>query len=668
MPSNLSHISVALVGNPNSGKSTLFNSMTGLHQKTGNYAGVTVDKHYGSYKHKNQEFKVTDLPGTYSLYPKSLDEEVACRALLSVDEKIDVVVIVADASNLKRHLLLATQLIDLKISCVLALNMIDEAAKNNTVIYYEELEKLIDIPVIPINSRSKDGIQELKEAITRAKISDTVFYNFEKQKQLFPQIDSYQTLIQLALDKKKEQPHAIKEFELNDNLHRFSKINYMVAKCIKQPEKLNKNLTQKLDTFFTHKVFGFAFFFLVLFVIFQFIFYVAEYPMTWIEEGFAYLMNTVAVSLPKGQLSDLLVNGVLAGISGIVVFVPQIALLFFFIAILEDTGYMARASFILDKVMRKFGLNGKSVIPMISSVACAVPSIMSTRTITNWKDRMITILVTPLISCSARLPVYTLLISMMFARDKSTGILNYQGLVLMGIYLLGFGAALFAALILKKVLKTTEKSYFIMELPVYRKPQWQTVAMLVFDKVKVFLFDAGKIILAISIVLWFLTSHSPGDAFEKLESNAVAINLSEADLNAQKLEASYAGILGKKMEPVIKPLGFDWKIGIALITSFAAREVFVGTMATIYSSGDSENTETLREKLIAEKNFETQLPAYSSAVCWSLMIFYVFAMQCMSTLATTYRETKHWKWPAIQLVFMTGLAYLSSLLVYNILN
>jgi ferrous iron transport protein B len=552
--------------------------------------------------------------------------------------------------------------------CVLALNMIDEAAKNNTVIYNEELEKLLDIPVIPINSRSKEGIHELKEAITRAKISDTVFYNFEKQKQLFPQIDSYQTLIQLALDTKKEQPHAIKEFELNDNLHRFSKINYMVAKCIKQPEKLNKNLTQKLDTFFTHKVFGFAFFFLVLFVIFQFIFYVAEYPMTWIEEGFAYLMNTVAVSLPKGQLSDLLVNGVLAGISGIVVFVPQIALLFFFIAILEDTGYMARASFILDKVMRKFGLNGKSVIPMISSVACAVPSIMSTRTITNWKDRMITILVTPLISCSARLPVYTLLISMMFAKDKSIGILNYQGLVLMGMYLLGFGAALLAALILKHVLKTTEKSYFIMELPVYRKPQWQTVAMLVFDKVKVFLFDAGKIILTISIVLWFLTSHAPGDAFEKLESNAVATNLQEADLNAQKLEASYAGILGKKMEPVIKPLGFDWKIGIALITSFAAREVFVGTMATIYSSGDSENTETLREKLIAEKNFETQLPAYSSAVCWSLMIFYVFAMQCMSTLATTYRETKHWKWPAIQLVFMTGLAYLSSLLVYNILN
>jgi ferrous iron transport protein B len=329
---------------------------------------------------------------------------------------------------------------------------------------------------------------------------------------------------------------------------------------------------------------------------------------------------------------------------------------------------MARASFILDKVMRRFGLNGKSVIPMLSSVACAVPSIMSARTITNWKDRMITILVTPLISCSARLPVYTLLISIMFVGHHTVGVLNYQGLVLMGMYVLGFAAALMAAYILKRILKTTEKSYFIMELPVYRMPQWQTVSMLVFSKVKIFLFDAGKIILAISIVLWFLTSHAPKDNLDVLEKNAVANNLSEQDLNAQKLEASYAGILGKKMEPAIKPLGFDWKIGIALITSFAAREVFVGTMATIYSSGDSENTETLREKLIAQKNFETQQPAYTNAVCWSLLIFYVFAMQCMSTLATTYRETKHWKWPALQLVFMTGLAYLSSFLVYTVLS
>lgn len=661
-------ISVALIGNPNSGKSTLFNALTGLNQKTGNYAGVTVDKHYGSYKFKEQYYTITDLPGTYSLYPKSIDEEVACKVLFSKEEGIDVVVIVADASSLKRHLLLATQVVDLKKPCVLVLNMIDEANKNNLTIYKEELEKLLDISVVAVNSRNKAGINDLKEAITKAKVSSANFYDFEKQKQLFPQATSYQTIIESAVKSNEAHSEQLKQYELSDNIFRFSKINYIIAKCIKKPEQLNKNITQKLDAFFTHKVFGFAFFFLILFIIFQFIFYVAEFPMTWIEGGFANLMNITSSVLPKGQLNDLIVNGVLAGISGIVVFVPQIALLFFFIAILEDTGYMARASFILDKIMRRFGLNGKSVIPMLSSVACAVPSIMSARTITNWKDRMITILVTPLISCSARLPVYTLLISIMFVGHHTVGILNFQGLVLMGMYVLGFAAALIAAYILKRVLKTTEKSYFIMELPVYRMPQWQTVTMLVFSKVKIFLFDAGKIILAISIVLWFLTSHAPADNFEVLEKNAVANNVSEQDLNAQKLEASYAGILGKKMEPAIKPLGFDWKIGIALITSFAAREVFVGTMATIYSSGDSENTETLREKLIAQKNFETQQPAYTNAVCWSLLIFYVFAMQCMSTLATTYRETKHWKWPALQLVFMTGLAYLSSFLVYTVLS
>jgi ferrous iron transport protein B len=661
-------ISVALIGNPNSGKSTLFNALTGLNQKTGNYAGVTVDKHYGSYKFKEQDYTITDLPGTYSLYPKSIDEEVACKVLFSKEEGIDVVVIVADASSLKRHLLLATQVVDLKKPCVLVLNMIDEANKNNLTIYKEELEKLLDISVVAVNSRNKAGINDLKEAITKAKVSSAIFYDFEKQKQLFPQANSYQTIIESAVKSNEAHSEQLKQYELSDNIFRFSKINYIIAKCIKKPEQLNKNITQKLDAFFTHKIFGFAFFFLILFIIFQFNFYVAEFPMTWIEGGFANLMNITSSVLPKGQLNDLIVNGVLAGISGIVVFVPQIALLFFFIAILEDTGYMARASFILDKIMRRFGLNGKSVIPMLSSVACAVPSIMSARTITNWKDRMITILVTPLISCSARLPVYTLLISIMFVGHHTVGVLNYQGLVLMGMYVLGFAAALMAAYILKRILKTTEKSYFIMELPVYRMPQWQTVSMLVFSKVKIFLFDAGKIILAISIVLWFLTSHAPKDNLDVLEKNAVANNLSEQDLNAQKLEASYAGILGKKMEPAIKPLGFDWKIGIALITSFAAREVFVGTMATIYSSGDSENTETLREKLMAQKNFETQQPAYTNAVCWSLLIFYVFAMQCMSTLATTYRETKHWKWPALQLVFMTGLAYLSSFLVYTVLS
>lgn len=675
MDSSDKHINVALIGNPNSGKSTLFNSLTGLHQKTGNYAGVTVDKHYGSSYYQNYKLEITDLPGTYSLFPKSIDEEVACKALLNQEqEKIDVIVIVVDASNLKRHLLLATQIIDLKKPCVLALNMIDEAQKNNITIYQEELQNILGIKVIALNSREKIGIAELKEAITTATASNSIFYDFEKTKELLPVYNSFEDIVIAQFQKTTEFTEPLKKFELSDSIARFSKISYIVAKCLKQPQQLHKNITQKLDAIFTHKYLGFIFFLLVLFIVFQFIFFIAEYPMTWIEEGFAYLMNLTANALPHGQLSDLLVNGVLAGISGIVVFVPQIALLFFFVAILEDTGYMARASFILDKLMRRFGLNGKSVIPMMSGVACAVPSIMSTRTIMNWKERIITILVTPFISCSARLPVYTLLIGMMYANTETFGFFNYQGIVLMGMYLLGFAAALVSAIVLKYILQSKEKSYFIMELPVYRKPQWQSVGLLVLDKVKVFLFDAGKIIMAISIVLWFLTTHSPSSEFTRIDleytdaikhiDNDSLKTMYTAQMQAEKLEASYAGILGKKIEPIIKPLGFDWKIGIALITSFAAREVFVGTMATIYSSGDSDNIETLREKLSEQKNYKTHEPVYNNAVCWSLLVFYAFAMQCMSTLATTYRETKHWKWPFIQLVFMSGVAYLSSLAIY----
>lgn len=672
-------MTVALIGNPNSGKSTLFNSLTGLNQRTGNYPGVTVDKHTGHCRYQagdsTFQYTILDLPGTYSLFPKSLDEEVACKALVSEgEEKPAVVVIVADASNMKRHLLLATQVMDLKMPCVLVLNMIDEAEKQHIGIDAAELEKMLGIAVIPVNSRDKQGLQELKKAISEAKTPYVEFFH-RGQLSKFPSAVSYRQLIASQFD----QPLSYKEFEAADNVHRYSQINYIIAKCFRMPEQASRSLTQRLDALFTHRIFGYIFFLLVLFIIFQFIFFIAEYPMSWIENGFSKLMELTAAALPPGKLNDLLVNGVMAGLSGIVVFVPQIALLFFFIAILEDTGYMARVSFILDRLMRRFGLNGRSVIPMISSVACAVPSIMSTRTISNWKERFITILVTPLISCSARLPVYTLLISMMFAADKHAGFFNYSGVVLMGMYLLGFAAALLAAFILRFALKAKEKSYFIMELPVYRKPQWQTVGVTVLGKVKVFLWDAGKIIMAISIILWFLTTHGPGRAFENIDKKYAEIEAMRsyrngpkedfsAPINAEKLEASYAGILGKKIEPAIHPLGFDWKIGISLITSFAAREVFVGTMATIYSAGDSENTGSIRQKMEHEVNPETGRLQYTNAVCWSLLIFYAFAMQCMSTLATTFRETKHWKWPLLQLVFMTGLAYLSSFVVYSALS
>ncbi|MBS1637729.1 MAG: ferrous iron transport protein B [Bacteroidetes bacterium] len=671
-------ITVALIGNPNSGKSTLFNGLTGLNQRTGNYPGVTVDKHIGYTRHNEGEttykYTIIDLPGTYSLFPKSLDEEVACKSLIGAVDKVpDVVVIVADASNLKRHFLLATQVLDLKMPCVLVLNMIDEADHKGIRIYTEELEKLMGIDVIPVNSRNREGIDALKKAIANAHVPHAEFYNKEKLRTLFPGKTSYRDVIASQFADKT----TCREFEASDNVHRFSQINYMLAKGVKAPQQASRSVTDRLDTLFTHRIFGYFFFLLILLVIFQFIFFIAEYPMSWIEDGFSKIMEVTSAALPHGQISDLLVNGVLAGLSGIVVFVPQIALLFFFIAILEDTGYMARVSFILDKLMRRFGLNGRSVIPMISSVACAVPSIMGTRTITNWKERFITILVTPLISCSARLPVYTLLISMMYmGHSNAHTFFNYRGLVLMAMYLLGFFAAIVAALVFKYILKARERSYFIMEMPVYRKPQWQTVGVTVLGKVKVFLWDAGKIIMAISIVLWFLTSHAPGNAFADIEHEYAALASQpqadgvnyEAQMNSRKLEASYAGILGKKIEPMIRPLGFDWKIGISLITSFAAREVFVGTMATIYSANaDEEDPKSIREKLVSETNPDTGLPRYNHAVCWSLLIFYAFAMQCMSTLATTYRETKHWKWPLIQLLFMSGLAYISSFAVYQAL-
>lgn len=709
-------IKVALVGNPNSGKSTLFNALTGLSQKTGNFPGVTIDKKTGSVKLKSHHTppsgggwegfaEFIDLPGTYSLYPKSPDEQVTFDVLCNSKntDHPDVVVVVADASNLKRNLFLVSQIVDLKIPTILVLNMMDLVEKHDETIDILRLSELLRIKVLAVSARAQQGIEELKQSLLES--LSIPGYNFIDVKKLAPQlvekissitgvnndfvafhtISNFSKLESTNKQQKQQIALAINDAKVDitklqsqETIERYDKINVIVDAClVKKHAQQTDSFTNKLDKLLTHPIWGYVIFLLILFLVFQTIFFLASYPMDWIENTFLLFSDWVSSALPPGELSSLLVNGVIAGLSGVVIFVPQIALLFTFIAILEDTGYMARVSFIMDKLMRKFGLNGRSVIPLVSGVACAIPAIMSTRIMSNWKERLITIMVTPLMSCSARLPVYTLLIALVVPAQKVFGFFNYQGLVLMGLYLIGFVAAMFAAWVMKHILKSRERSYFIMELPVYRSPQWRTVALTIVDKVKSFLWDAGKIILAVSIILWYLASHAPGNTFEQIEKKYQAAeliaNIPTEDLQAkiasEQLEASYAGILGKTIEPAIAPLGFDWKIGIALITSFAAREVFVGTMATIYSSGsDDEDTQPLRQKMQAEINPSTGLPQFTVAVGFSLMLFYAFAMQCMSTLAVVFRETKHWKWPVIQFVFMSCLAYLSSLLVYQLLK
>lgn len=618
----------------------MFNALTGLTQKTGNFPGVTVDKKSGYTNINNQQIEVVDLPGTYSLNPEAEDERVAANTIKNINDD-ELIIVVADVTNLKRNLFLCTQIIDLGKPIVLVLNMMDLLQKSNQRINLDKISALLQIPVVPVNARIKKGINELKEIVSK--------YQFKKA----------------SFSSNKLTPSE-----------RYEKITTVILACL-QGGEANRwiDRTKKIDNILTHKIYGYLIFLSILFVIFQAIFSWSAYPMELIEESFAMLGGLVESWMPEGVLSDLIVNGILAGLSGIVVFVPQIALLFAFITILEDTGYMSRVSFLMDRLLRPFGLNGKSIIPLISSIACAVPAIMSTRSINNLKERLITIMVAPLISCSARIPVYTLLIALVIPAEQQVGIFNLQGIVMMGLYLIGFLAALFAALIFKWILKSKGKTNFIMEMPIYRLPKWSNIGFSVYNKVKVFLFEAGKIIIAISIVLWGLSSYGPGDTFEKIEEKYASPAFENEDENeintliaSEKLEASYAAYLGKTIEPLIKPIGFDWKIGISLVTSFAAREVFVGTMATLYSVGDEDNTTSIREKMLQAKNPETGDRLYNRATTFSLLIFYAFAMQCMATLAVVYRETKSYKWPIIQVIYMGALAYVSSWIVYTIFS
>lgn len=704
-------INIALVGNPNSGKSSLFNVLTGLNQKVGNFPGVTVDKKTGNSS-ISPEFSATiiDLPGTYSLYPRREDEWVAYRVLMQQDKQVaapDMVVLVADASNLKRNLLFASQIIDLKIPVVIGLSMMDLAKSKGIKIDVPELERELGVPVIPINPRKNKGIPQLKKAIEQTaqhlyKTPVRDFINNEGLaleavsgvKELIPGMSDYKAIHYLinhesfllddhlqekieAIEVKNQFNHTKTQAE--EILQRYQRIGNIMKQAVTEPSPLEKTLlTEKLDDILLHRRWGYVILLAVLFLLFQSVFWLAGYPMDWIDQGFAALTGWMSGWMPATWWSDLIINGLLAGIGGIVIFIPQIMILFGLITLIEDTGYMARISFLTDKLMRKVGLNGKSVMPMISGFACAVPAIMSARNIENKKERLLTILVTPLMSCSARLPVYTILIALVIPGKLYFGFLSLQGLVMMALYLLGLVMALVVSWVAKWFINIKEKSFFILELPTYRAPRWKNALVTMVSKAKIFVFEAGRVILVISLILWALSSYGPGEkmaAVEQEYSTLIEQNQSDslkvAELEQQKSSAllanSYAGILGHAIEPTIRPLGFDWKIGIALITSFAAREAFVGTMATLYSveGGDDADQATLAEKLNAAKRADGT-KVYTLATGLSLMVFYVFAMQCMSTLAIVKRETKSWKWPLIQLAYMTALAYFMSLLVFQL--
>ena len=694
------YLRIAMAGNPNSGKSTLFNLLTGLRQKTGNFPGVTVDLHVGYTRLSNgKKVEIIDLPGTYSLFPKAADEQVTAEVLCNPahSNHPQLTVLVADSSNLKRSLYLCSQLIDTGMPVILVLNMIDVAVKKSIAINQEKLSQLLGIPVIAVNSLEGSGIAALKQLIESyqqrndhplipaSEISAHNWLGLQQIMSCLTPYDAFVTFINRRFLKDAAEQKIMEDFfaqqqvnelqlQTNEAVVRFKKITGVIEQCVAYKQRNSYELTHKIDNIITHKIWGFVIFLAILFTIFQFIFSFSAIPMEWIEMGFANFSDWVAHTLPQGILNDVITGGILAGLSGVVVFIPQIAFLFAFIAILEDSGYMARVSFIMDRLMRRFGLNGKSIIPLISGAACAVPAIMGARTISNNKERLITILVTPLMSCSARLPVYTLLIALVVPNKNVGGLINLQGVVLMALYLIGFLAAIGAALVLKYLIKSREQSYFIMELPIYRMPQAKQVGMVIYDKVKVFLLEAGKIIIAISVILWLMASFAPGNRMQEIEQKYASMGntISEQErsnkMAAEKLEASYAGIAGKLIEPTIAPLGFDWKIGISLVTSFAAREVFVGTMATIYSVGDQADERSIRQKMKEELNPTTLQPVYTTAVAFSLMLFYAFAMQCMSTIAVVYRETKGYKWPLVQFLFMTAMAWLSSFTAFHLLS
>ena len=652
-------LNVALVGNPNTGKTSLFNRLTGLNQKVGNYPGITVDKKTGVSSLSNStKALVIDLPGTYSLNASSIDEDIAVKVLSESSNQNypDVAVVVADVENLKRNLLLFTQVKDLGLPTILAINMQDQMKTKGISIDINSLENDLKTKIVLISTKENTGIKELKKEI--------VDYQSLNLEPCFQNVDG-------ILDRKDNDEKKIKHRE---TIKRYQFLTDALNKSYTVSRNKATDLRAKLDAVLTHPIFGYFIFFAILFLIFQGLFYWSEAPMDFIDASFASMSEWVKNNLPSGLFTSLLAEGIIPGIGGVAIFIPQIGFLFMVLSILEESGYMSRVVFLMDRIMKRYGLSGKSVVPLISGTACAIPAIMAARNIESWKERLITILVTPFTTCSARIPVYAIIISLVIPNQRVLGgLFNLQGITLMLLYLLGFVSAIFAASILNKVLKIKSKSYFVIEMPDYKLPLFKNVLYHMLEKTKAFVFGAGKIILAISILLWLLASFGPTNDFknadEIIKKEYSNLNTKELDnkIASYKLENSYIGILGKAIEPVIKPLGYDWKIGIALITSFAAREVFVGTLATIYSVGSEEET-PIKNKMQKEVDSITGRPIYNFASGISLLLFYAFAMQCMSTLAIVKRETNSWKWPVIQLVGMTTIAYVVALIVYQFLK
>ena len=676
-PQKVKHI--LLVGNPNVGKSTIFNLLCNKNQKTGNYAGVTVASHQGTYIHQGEEVEIVDLPGSYSIYPTSEDEAIFTKYLIEEQEKYSGVIYIADALNLKRSLLLFQQIKDLGIPVLVVLNQMDLAEKRGLHIDSKKLEILIGNRILETNAKANIGIEEIRNAIRNNEfsVSDNAFFDIPSENlglvfKISRQINEtnfYKVWTLIAADTYLGKLESVKtqlnqedrkcmvpkRLQVQETIRRYQQIDGYMSQIISKKPQFKELLTEKLDKVLVHPILGYLVFALILLMIFQSVFFIAEYPMNWIDGSFAWLSQFTKTHLPEGPINSLLSDGIIPGIGGIVIFAPQIGILLYFLYLLEDSGYMARVIFLMDRFLRPFGLNGKSIVPLVSGTACAIPAIMSTRNIENVKERLITILITPFMTCSARLPVYSIIIALIFSNETIWGI-QYKALALFAMYFLGFVTALISAFILKYFIKNKGKTFLVMDLPAYKMPLWTYDFKLVLGKVWEFITGAGKIILAVSVILWVLSYFGPKDEKQLFQVQSEV-----------KLENSYLAKIGRQMEPAIAPLGYDWKMGVGILSSFAAREVFVGTMSTLYSLDDEAEEQTVIEKMKADVKPNGE-KVFNFATGISILIFYAFAMQCISTIAVVYRETKSWKWTAIQLVFMSGLAYFVSMIAYQILK